>query len=120
MTDRRGILPDLPATATAKKQSAFARALSPVHASAISFPQLRRFLTASEDHVVERCGRCDVHSGVRQFDAVRLDRDAASAGQAFGFEDIDASGPQYSRASMWMMRAGCLAVFACCLLYTLG
>jgi hypothetical protein len=61
-----------------------------------------------------------VDTGVRQFDAVRLDRDAASAGQAFGFEDIDATAPQHSRASMWMMRAGCFAVFACCVMYSLS
>jgi hypothetical protein len=59
-----------------------------------------------------------VYSGTRQFDAVRLDRDAASAGQAFGFEDIDAADPQQAHASLWMVRAGCLVVFAACVLYS--
>jgi hypothetical protein len=61
-----------------------------------------------------------VGTGIRQFDAVRLDRDAACAGEAFGFEDVDSVAPQHSRSSIWMVRAGCFAVLACCVIYTLG
>lgn len=51
-----------------------------------------------------------MNSGVRHFDAARLNRDAECAGQAFGFEDVEASVGVTTSASVWM--AWCTGIAA--------
>lgn len=61
-----------------------------------------------------------METGLKRFYAIRLDRDAASAGQAFGFEDVEATPGEQSRATVWMLSAGCFAVFMCSVIFTLA